>query len=117
MSNKSKANLSGIEPVEFKVLVRPVEDDGAITLKGGFKLYKPDETKERDQHAAMEGTLVAVSPFAFTYEEWPKDHKPPQPGDRVIFARYAGINITGNDNRDYRLMNDKDLVAVRRIAP
>ena len=113
MSNRAKANASGIEPTEYKILVRPIEEDGAITFKSGFRLLKPDETAEQDRHAAMEGSLVALSPFAFSYvEDW-KQARKPQVGDRVIFARYSGINVKGNDGRDYRLMNDKDLVAVR----
>ena len=106
----------GIVPVEYKVLVRPVQESGEIQLKGGYKLYKPDETKDRDQMAAMEGELVAASPLAFTYETWPEGYAPPKPGDTVVFARYSGINIKGNDGLEYRLMNDKDIVAVRRSA-
>lgn len=107
-------NLSGIDPVEYKVVVLPVEEKGYVELKGGFKLHKPDETKERDKHAAMEGDLVAVSPLAFSYEEWPATARKPTSGDRVVFARYAGITITGSDGKEYRIMNDKDVVAVRR---
>lgn len=110
----ARPNLSGIEPIEYKVLVLPPKDDGIITLKGGFKLHKPDETKERDQHAAMTGEIVAVSPLAFTYEEWPAGTRRPDVGDQVVFARYSGITITGNDGLEYRLMNDKDIVAVKR---
>lgn len=106
----------GITPLEYKVLVRPVEETGTIELKGGFKLYKPDEVRDRDQHASMEGTVAAVSPFAFTYEEWPKGATKPNEGDKVVFARYSGITVKGNDGVDYRLMNDKDIVAVRGAA-
>ena len=106
----------GITPLEYKVLVRPVEETGTIELKGGFKLYKPDEVKERDQHASMEGTVAAISPFAFSYEEWPKGAEKPVAGARVVFARYSGITIKGDDGVDYRLMNDKDIVALRGAA-
>lgn len=107
-------NPSGIEPIEYKVLVRPVEETGYVQLKSGFKLLKPDETKERDEHASMEGTITAISPLAFSYEEWPKTAQKPSVGDTVIFARYSGITITGSDGGKYRIMNDKDIVAVRR---
>lgn len=107
-------NPSGIDPVEYKVVVLPVEEKGYVELKGGFRLHKPDETKERDKHAAMEGDIIAVSPLAFCYEEWPKDAQKPRVGDRVVFARYAGVTLTGSDNKEYRIMNDKDVVAVRR---
>jgi len=106
----------GIECLEYKVLVRPVEDTGMIQLKGGFQLYKPDQTKERDQNASMEGDIYHVSPFAFSYEQWPEGANKPVNGDRVVFARYSGITVKGADGVDYRLMNDKDIVAIRRVT-
>ena len=106
----------GIVPLEYKVLVRPDQDAGHIELKGGFKLLKPDETRERDQHASMQGVVAAISPLAFTYEEWPEGATIPAVGDRVVFARYSGVTITGNDGVEYRAMNDKDIIALRRSA-
>jgi chaperonin GroES len=103
-------NPSGILPTEFKVLVRPIKVDEKT--KGGIIL--PDETKERDQFAQMQGTLVAVSPLAFTYADkdaW-GDTEPPKPGDKVMFARYAGAAVKGMDGGDYRLISDKDVSAV-----
>jgi len=110
---KVEENPSGIEPIEYKVLVRPKQEDGYVQLKSGFKLLKPDETKERDQHATMEGMIVRMSPLAFGYEQWPAGSRKPEVGDAVVFARYSGLNITGKDGVEYRLMNDKDVVAVR----
>ena len=103
-------NPSGIEPIEFKVVVRPAQ--AVAKTKGGIML--PEVVVERDQHAAMEGTIAAISPLAFTYEEWPASARKPEIGDTVIFARYSGITMKGNDGQDYRIVNDKDIVAVRR---
>ncbi|WP_299477016.1 hypothetical protein [uncultured Paracoccus sp.] len=100
-------NLSGIDPLEYKVLVLPEKVEEKT--KGGILL--PDEVKERDQHAAMCGKLVAMSPLAFSYEE---NAPKPDVGDTLIFARYAGVIIKGADGLDYRIMNDKDVVGVRR---
>jgi len=102
----------GITPLEYKVLVRPVEAE--TKTKGG--IYLPDQTVERDAHASMEGEVAAVSPLAFTYEEWPKGARKPTAGDKVVFARYSGITVKGDDGVDYRLMNDKDIVALRGAA-
>ncbi len=102
-------NLSGVQPLEYKVLVRPKRAEERT--KGGIHL--PEIVVEKDQHASMEGDVVAVSPLAFSYET---DAPKASPGDVVIFARYSGINVKGNDGADYRLMNDKDIVAVRRSA-
>lgn len=103
-------NLSGIDPLEYKVLVLPKKDDGTIKLKSGLTIYKPDDVTERDQNAATEGVLIAASPVAFRYE----DGAPvPQVGQTVIFAKYAGNSIEGADGQTYRLMNDKDVIGVR----
>lgn len=100
-------NLSGILPVEYRVLISPKPVDEKS--KGGILL--PDETRERDQFAQMEGTLVACSPLAFTYDDW-KGATPPKPGDRVLFAKFSGAKVTGKDGKEYRIVNDKDICAV-----
>jgi co-chaperonin GroES (HSP10) len=99
-------NESGIFPTEYKVLISPIEVQNKIG-----SIYIPDETKERDQFAQMKGVLVAVSPLAFTYDNW-KDAKPPKVGDEVLFAKYAGAVVDGKDGKKYRLTNDKDIAAV-----
>jgi co-chaperonin GroES (HSP10) len=104
-----RLNTSGIEPIEFKVVVEPIKDTGEIVFKSGHKLLKPDDIRDRDDHAACEGVLVAVSPTAFTYET---DAPRPAVGSRVLFAKYSGMSRTGKDGREYRIMNDKDIAAV-----
>jgi co-chaperonin GroES (HSP10) len=101
-------NNSGILPVEYKVLIEPIEVQNKIG-----SIYIPDETKERDQFAQMKGILVAASPLAFTYDDW-KEHgdSKPKPGDTVLFAKYAGAVVDGKDGKKYRLANDKDIAAV-----
>ena len=101
-------NPSGINPTEYKVLVLPdkVEEKTA----GG--IYKPQTTRDRDQHAATTGTLIAISPMAFKFDDWPASHEPPKPGDRVVYQKYIGSEIEGKDKETYRLINDKDIQAV-----
>jgi chaperonin GroES len=100
-------NTSGILPTEYKVLIYPKQVDERT--KGGIII--PDESKDREQFAQMEGTLVARSPLAFTYDDW-KSASPPSVGDRVLFAKFAGAKVTGKDGKEYRLVNDKDVAAV-----
>lgn len=101
-------NPSGIMPTEYRVLVRPKVTDEKT--KGGIII--PEQTKERDDFAQIEGELVAVSPFAFSYaDEWPEGRKP-QVGDRVFYAKYAGTTVKGRDGADYRVINDRDVWAV-----
>lgn len=109
---KPAPNPSGITPLEYKVVVRPnVTDVGFLKSKtSDFKLIKAIETEERDKHAAMEGELIAISTSAFTYEE---NVTIPPVGATVVFARYSGVTLVGTDGIEYRVMNDKDVVAVR----
>jgi co-chaperonin GroES (HSP10) len=94
-------------PMEFKIVVEldPIEE----VTKGGIIL--PGEKVERDKLAYEEGTLVAVSPFAFTYAEWPSSVEKPQIGNRVMIERYAGL-LRERNGKSYRIVNDKSLVAV-----
>jgi len=101
-------NSSGISPVEFKCVVSPTE----VSDKIG-NIFIPDEHKDREQFAQMEGVLIAVSPLAFTYADkvdW--GDAMPKPGDRVMFAKFAGAKVKGKDGKDYRIVNDKDIAAV-----
>jgi chaperonin GroES len=102
-------NPSGIWPTEFNVLVlqKKVDEKSA----GGIII--PDIAKDREQYAEMEGTLIAVSPLAFTFERWPEGARKPQPGDKVIIAKYSGTRVVGKDGQTYLLTKDKDLSAIR----
>lgn len=104
------ANESGWAPTEFNVVVLP--DKIEERTKGG--VFLPQQAKDRDQHAATAGVLVAVSPLAFSYADWPEEGaRKPQVGDRVLFARYAG-SLTDTEKPDgYRIIKDKDILAVR----
>lgn len=96
--------------MEYKILVEPIKVDEKT--KGGIIL--PDEHKDREQFAQMMGTLIAVSPLAFTYadkDDW-GDAEKPKPGDKVMFAKFAGAAVKGMNGKDYRIINDKDLTAV-----
>jgi Co-chaperonin GroES (HSP10) len=101
-------NDTGIVPTEYKVLIAPKpaeEKIGSIIL--------PDATKDAEKFGAIEGTIVDISHLAFTYateDEWAG--KKPRAGQRVIFAKYAGVRMKGpKDGQEYLLINDKDVVA------
>lgn len=98
-------NPSGIQPIEFKCLVEPLESENKI---GSILL--PDETAERQQYAQMKGRIVAVSPMAFPADEYGEMR--PGPGTLVLMAKYAGVEVTGEDKKKYKLINDKDVAAI-----
>lgn len=101
-------NTSGIRPMEYNVLVKPSEVEK--TTKGGLILA--ESTVEKEEFGRMDGTLVAVSPMAFKFEDWPDDVPSPQVGDTVIFSRYQATEITGRDGGKYWLMKDRSIIGV-----
>ena len=98
----------GIEPMEYNVLIAPEETE--TKTAGGIILL--DKTAETESLASQRGRLVAASPHAFSYAEWPDGARKPTVGDAVLFAKYAGGLIDGDDRREYRVVKDKDIIAV-----
>lgn len=105
-------NTSGINPVEYNVLVKPK----AVEEKTAGGIFLPDSTKEREQFGQMEGELIAVSPAAFTYnyEGWPEGSAPPQVGEQVVFSKYQATEIKGADGETYWMMKDKSIAGVMK---
>jgi chaperonin GroES len=97
-------NKSGIEPMEYKVLIAPKKVEEKT--QGGIILV--EETKNKERFATQEGVLIAVGAIAFTEPDW---LNVPKVGDTVMFDRYAGGLIEGKDGEDYRLLNDKEICA------
>lgn len=98
---------AGIVPMEYKVLLKP--DTVEETTEGGIVLAR--SVVHNEQNAQVDATVIALGPMAF--EDWPASARRPQAGDRVMFAKYAGIYTTGADGEQYRIVNDKDLLAFR----
>jgi len=101
-------NNSGILPMEYNVLVKPT--DVEKSTKGGVIL--PDSTVEKEQFGRMEGTLVAVSPMAFKFSDWPEGARGPQVGDTVVFSRYQATELQGRDGGKYWLMKDQSIAGI-----
>ena len=99
-------NESGLQPVEYNIVVRmdPVEE------KTASGLFIPQTKMDRDELSADEGTIIAVSPHAFSYAEW-GDVTPPQVGDRILMAQFDG-RIWKRGDATYRLIKDKSVIAV-----
>lgn len=100
-------NASGFEPLDLRVLVLP--DPIEETTSGGIII--PLAKAERDKFAQQLGTLIAVGENAWEEATGrsPNFHKP-QPGDRILFSKYGGVVIDGKDGKEYRVMNDEDVV-------
>jgi co-chaperonin GroES (HSP10) len=98
----------GLTMYGFNVLVKPK----AVEEKIG-NIFIPDEHKDKLEYSITEGELVALSAVAFTYERWPDGTRLPQVGDHVTFGKFVGAKVKGNDGVEYRVMEDKEILAVR----
>ncbi len=94
-------------PLHDRVVVRRI--DAEEKTKGGIILVT--DTKDRDRLKAEEGTLVAISPLAFTYDDWPEGSRRPEVGERVIFKQYDGL-LRERNGRNFRVMNDKSIIGI-----
>ena len=92
-----------IIPLEYKVVVEPVKVEE--TTAGGIVI--PQIAREKEQAAAMEGTLVAKSPYAFQGFE----NAAAEVGQRVLFSKYVG-QLHIEEDTQYRILNDKDIIAI-----
>jgi co-chaperonin GroES (HSP10) len=106
-------NMHGkkFQPIEYKVLVKPdlvEETDDTIRRFKALGMELPEAEKQRDKMRQITGTLISVGGKAF------EDFGDPSPkvGDKVYFAKYAGIVLESDENEEYRLMSDKDITAV-----
>lgn len=100
----------GFEPTEYNIVI--AAEDAERVTKGGIILT--DKIADQQGLASMRGRLVAVSPLAFNFDNWPDHARKPEVGDEIIFAKYAGTLQEGFDGREYRLCKDKDVIAVVR---
>lgn len=100
-------NASGITPVGTVLVVLP--DPVEETSESGIVLTTQSEN-ERLKLAQTDGEVIAISPDAFT--DLGEGKPRCKIGDRVIFAKYAGMIRKGKDDKEYRLIHDRDVLAV-----
>lgn len=95
---------SGLTPVEYNVVIKP---DAVEEKRGSIILLN----NERDEWAVQEGVIDAMSIHAFSYAEWPEGVRPPEVGERVMFAKFAG-SLVERGGVKFRVLKDKDIIAV-----
>lgn len=74
------------------------------TTKGGIVL--PDTAKEKPQQAEV----IAVGPGKLT-ESGKRIEMELKKGDRVVFSKYGGTEISV-DGQDYLILSERDVLAV-----
>ena len=89
-----------IKPLGDRVLVQALSTE---TSKGGIII--PDTVKEKPQ----EGKIVAVGPGRV--ENGERIEPEVKKGDKVLFGKYAGTEIT-IDSKEYLILREADILAV-----
>lgn len=101
-------NSSGIQPLDMRVLVKP--DPVEEVTNGGIILIQAEVEKQK--YATVKATLVAVGVNAWTEARSHSAFTAPEPGDRVLIAKYGGVALKGDDGAEYRILNDEDITAL-----
>lgn len=91
-----------IRPLQDRIIVQRIEEDE--TTKGGIII--PDSAKEKPQ----EGKAIAVGNGKVTEEGklQPLDVKK---GDRLLFSKYAGTEVT-IDGEDHLIIREDDVLGI-----
>lgn len=95
-----------IRPLQDRILIRRIEEEE--TTAGGIII--PDTAKEKPQ----EGQVVATGKGKVREDGkiTPLDVKT---GDRVLFSKYAGTDVT-LDGEEYTILREDDVLAVNEAA-
>ena len=90
-----------ISPLADRVVVKALDEPEQI--RGG--LYIPDTAKEKPQ----QGEIIAAGPGRFEKtKRVPMDVKV---GDKVLFGRYSGTEVT-IDSEQFLILRESDVLAV-----
>src|SRR5439155_20932171 len=97
----SMAKAFSLEPLEDRIVVRPLEEAQQKTPSG---IIIPDTAKEKPQ----EGEVVAVGPGRF--EEGKRVPMDVAVGDKVIYPKYGGTEVKV-DGEEYLVLTARDVLA------
>ena len=98
----AQAKHTTLHPLHDRVLVKRIEDEPA--RRGGIII--PDSAKEKPQ----EGKVIAVGKGKVSEggKKVPLDVKA---GDRVLFGKYSGSEVTVG-GEDYLIMKEEDVLGI-----
>ena len=91
-----------IRPLHDRILVKRQEEKE--TKKGGIII--PDSAKEKPQ----EGKVIAVGNGKVT-DEGKKILLDVKTGDRILFGKYSGSEVT-LDNEEYLILREEDVLCI-----
>ena len=90
-----------LEPLEDRIVVKPGEAE-ETTVSG---IVIPDTAKEKPQ----EGEVIPVGPGRF--EEGNRVPVDVKVGDKVIYSKYGGTEVTV-EGEDYLVLSARDVLAI-----
>jgi len=97
-------NVKKLKPLGDRVLIKPLFEEEKS--KGGILL--PDTiSKEKPQV----GEILAIGPGA-TNKEGKLIPMAVKKGDKVIYAKYSGTDIKSDNDEDYLILSEKDILAI-----
>lgn len=96
------AAATQIRPLADRIVIKPLEE--TEQMRGG--LYIPDTAKEKPQ----QGEVVAVGPGKLT-EEGKRVELEVKQGDRVMYGKYSGTEVSLGDEQ-YLILRESDVLAV-----
>ena len=91
-----------IRPLHDRILVERLEEQEV--QKGGIII--PDTAKEKPQEAKV--IAVGTGKTSEDGKRIPLDVKP---GDRVLFGKYSGSEVTVED-KEYLILREEDILAI-----
>jgi len=92
-----------IQPLGDRVVVKPLEAESKT--KGGIVL--PDTAKEKPQ----EGKVVAVGKGK-VLDNGTLQAPEVKVGDKVLYGKYSGNEITTKDGEELLIMREEDILAI-----
>ena len=92
-----------MQPLGDRVVIKPLETEGKT--KGGIVI--PDTAKEKPQ----EGKVVAVGKGKILENG---TLQPPEVkvGDRVLYAKYSGSEVTTKEGEELLILKEEDILAI-----
>ncbi|MBN2831680.1 MAG: co-chaperone GroES [Candidatus Omnitrophica bacterium] len=92
-----------IKPLGDRIVVKPLEAEAKT--KGGIVI--PDTAKEKPQ----EGKIVAVGKGK-VLESGSVQSPEVKVGDKVLYGKYSGNEITTKDGEELLIMREEDILAI-----
>jgi chaperonin GroES len=98
----AKTLTATLQPLHDRILVKRIEEEEV--RRGG--LIIPDSAKEKPQ----EGKVLAVGKGTVN-EDGKKTPLDVKTGDRVLFGKYSGSEVT-LDGQEYLIMKEEDVLGI-----